>query len=85
MTRFLGTEVEFGSDVDEIVFPEGSAEMPLVEADHRLNKILSRVCEDTLNARGSNVSALRVSVENALTPLLPHGTARAEVVAKSSE
>ena len=80
--RFLGTEVEFGSDVDEIVFPEGSAEMPLVEADHRLNKILSRVCEDTLNARGSNVSALRVSVENAVTPLLPHGTARAEVVAK---
>ena len=81
-TRFLGTEVEFGSDVDEIVFPEGSAEMPLVEADHRLNKILSRVCDDTLNARRSNVSALRVSVENALTPLLPHGTARAEVVAK---
>ena len=80
--RFLGSEVEFGSDVDEIVFPEGSAEMPLVEADHRLNKILSKVCDDTLNARGRNVSALRVSVENALTPLLPHGAARAEVVAK---
>jgi AraC-like DNA-binding protein/transcriptional regulator with XRE-family HTH domain len=81
-TRFLGTAVEFGSDVDEIVSPEGAAELPLVEADHRLSTILIKVCEDALSSRRRNVSALRVGVENALTPLLPHGAARAEVVAR---
>jgi AraC-like DNA-binding protein/transcriptional regulator with XRE-family HTH domain len=79
--RFLGTEVKFGADHDEIVFPEGAADLPLVEADPRLSKILMKVAEDTLNAGRSNVSDLRVSVENAITPLLPHGSARAETVA----
>ena len=81
--RVLGTEIEFGSDVDEIVFPTGSAELPLVDADKRLSKILLKVCEESLNARKSNVSALRIMVENTITPLLPHGTARADVVAEA--
>jgi AraC-like DNA-binding protein len=80
--RFLGNDVEFGSDVDEIRFPAGSAEWPLVEADQRLNKILRRVCDETLHARKSNTTAFRFSVENTISPLLPHGQARAEVVAK---
>jgi AraC-like DNA-binding protein len=80
--RFLGTEVDFGSDVDEIVFPPGSAELPLVDADPRLNKILIKVCEDTLNTRRSNNGTFRVLVENVITPLLPHGTVRADVVAR---
>ena len=80
--RFLGKDIEFGSDVDEIIFPAGSAEWPLVDADQRLNKILLKVCEESLNARKSNTSAFRISVENIISPLLPHGQARAEVVAK---
>jgi AraC-like DNA-binding protein len=81
-TRYLGTEIDFSSKVDEIVFPAGSAELALVNADPRLNRILLKVCEESLKTRRSNVSPLRVMVENALTPLLPHGTARAEVVAR---
>ena len=65
------------------MFPTGSAELPLVDADKRLSKILLKVCEESLNARKSNVSALRIMVENAITPLLPHGTARADVVAQA--
>jgi AraC-like DNA-binding protein len=80
--RFLGKDIEFGSDVDEIIFPAGSAKWPLVDADRRLNKILLKVCDETLSARKSNVSALRVTVENIVAPLLPHGHARADVVAK---
>jgi len=41
--RILGTEVAFGSEVDEIVFPPGAPELPLVNADPRLNKILVEV------------------------------------------
>ena len=84
--RILGTEVAFGSEVDEIVFPSGAPELPLVDADPRLNKILVEVSEDALSARqraaGTNVGPVRILVENAVTSLLPHGRARADMVAK---
>ena len=80
--RFLGENIEFGSDVDEIVFPEGSMELPLVGADPRLNKILLKVCDEALAAHSGNASAFRVTVENTMGPLLPHGEARVDVVAK---
>jgi AraC-like DNA-binding protein len=80
--RFLGRCVEFGSEVDEIVFPAGSADWPLVEADQRLNKILRKVCDETLHDRKRNTGAFRFTVENTIAPLLPHGQARAEVVAR---
>jgi AraC-like DNA-binding protein len=79
--RFLGKEIEFGSDADEIGFPAGAAEWALVNADQRLNKILLKVCEEALNARKRHNGALRVTVENIIAPLLPHGQAHAHVVA----
>ena len=47
-----------------------------------MNKILLKVCEESLNARKSNAGAFRITVENAIAPLLPHGQAQAHVVAK---
>ena len=83
--RILGTEVAFGSEVDEIVFPPGAPEFLLVDADPRLNKILVEVGEGAVSAReravGTNVGPVRILVENAVTPLLPHGRARADMVA----
>ena len=84
--RILGTEVAFGSDIDEIVFPSGASEFLLVDADPRLNEILVEAAEAALSTRhrtvGTNVGPVRVLVENAVTPLLPHGRARADMVAK---
>jgi AraC-like DNA-binding protein len=80
--RFFGKEIEFGSKVDEIVFPTGSEKWPLVDADPRLNKILLKVCDQSLDTRRSNAGAFRAKVENIIAPLLPHGHARVEVVAK---
>ena len=65
-----------------IRFPRGSAEWALVNADARLNKILLKVCEESLNARKSNTGPFRIAVENAISPLLPHGQAQANIVAK---
>ena len=62
--RFLGKDIEFGSDADEIDFPTGSAEWALVDADPHLNKILLKVCEESLNARKNNTAAFRTTVEN---------------------
>jgi AraC-like DNA-binding protein len=78
----LGNALEFGADADEINFPTGSAEWALVDADARLNKILVKVCEESLSSRKSKTGGLRVTVENAISPLLPHGQARVNVVAR---
>jgi AraC-like DNA-binding protein len=78
----LGKGLEFGSDADEIEFPGGSADWVLVHADERLNKILLKTCEESLHSRKSNTSGLRVTVENTISPLLPHGQAKMNVVAK---
>jgi AraC-like DNA-binding protein len=78
----LGKGLEFGSDADEIEFPGGSAGWALVHADARLNKILLKTCEESLHSRKSNTSRLRVTVENTISPLLPHGQAKMNVVAK---
>ncbi len=71
--RILGKDVEFGGNADEIVFPAGSAEWVLFDADARLNKILRKTCEESLNARNSKRSSFRIAVENAVTPLLRGG------------
>jgi AraC-like DNA-binding protein len=78
---FLGKDVEFASDADEIDFPAGSAEWALVNADARLNKILLKTCEETLSSRKRNSGSLRAAVENTIPSLLPHGQAKAKVVA----
>jgi AraC-like DNA-binding protein len=78
----LGKDLEFGSDADEIDFPAGSAKWTLVDADARLNKILLKTCEESLSPRKSNTGRFRTAVENAISPLLPHGQAKASIVAK---
>jgi AraC-like DNA-binding protein len=78
----LGKDLEFGSDADEIDFPAGSAEWTLVDADARLNKILLKTCEESLSPRKSNTGRFRTAVENSISPLLPHGQAKAIIVAK---
>jgi AraC-like DNA-binding protein len=80
--RFLGGDIEFGGNADEIVFPAGSADWALVDADRRLNKILLKTCEESLDARNSKRGSVRIKVENTIAPLLPHGQAHADVVAK---
>jgi AraC-like DNA-binding protein len=79
---FLGCEVEFGSAVDEVVFPSAVKLMPIVSADPYLNQLLLKYCEEALAHRGANGTTLRSNVENAITPLLPHGKANADEVAR---
>jgi AraC-like DNA-binding protein len=77
----LGKDVEFGGNADQIDFPPGSAQWRLVDADPRLNKILLKTCEESLNARSDKRGSFRMVVENTVAPLLPHGRAHADVVA----
>jgi AraC-like DNA-binding protein len=82
LMSFLGCEIEFSSDMDEIVFPETVKLMPIGTYDPYLNKLLIRYCEESLDRRGPERTTLRSSVENAMAPLLPHGKARAVEIAR---
>jgi AraC-like DNA-binding protein len=79
---FLGCEIEFGADTDEIVFPGALRLMPVVSADPHLNEMLIKYSEEALAHRRAKPAALRSSVENAIAPLLPHGKAGAGEIAR---
>lgn len=79
---FLGCEIEFGSDVDEIAFPQSVGPMPIESADHHLNDLLVTYCEDALAHRTPGGGSLRSIVENVIAPLLPHREARVEEIAR---
>jgi AraC-like DNA-binding protein len=82
LENFFGCKIEFGADADQIIFDKEATQLRLVGADPYLNETLLRYCEQALTQRRSNVSSLRTMVENAVTPLLPHGKARLDAVAR---
>jgi AraC-like DNA-binding protein len=83
MARFVGRKVEFGADADEFALNLDARELPLVHADTRLNDLLLKYCEAALADRRGDKSQLRTKVENAISPLLPHGRVLVEDVARS--
>jgi AraC-like DNA-binding protein len=78
----FGCEIEFGSAVDQVVFPAAVALMPIGSADSHLNELLMKYCEEALAHRAPSHAGLRSSVENAMAPLLPHGNANAVEIAR---
>jgi AraC-like DNA-binding protein len=81
LDAFLGVNAEFGAPVDEILLPADIKDMPVVGADPYLNDLLVRFCEEALARRVSRSGPVRIRVENALAPLLPHGNARMSEIA----
>jgi AraC-like DNA-binding protein len=82
LARLLGRPAVFGADADEIAFEKAAKDMPLVSADRYLNELLTTYCEEALARRRTGRGTLRSEVENAVVPLLPHGTARADQIAR---
>jgi AraC-like DNA-binding protein len=80
--EFFGERVEFGATVDEISFDSTIKHMPIVSADPYLNKLLIAYCEEALPRRPTNRGSFRSRVENSIVPLLPHGEARADEIAR---
>jgi AraC-like DNA-binding protein len=82
LEKFFGCRIEFGADTDQIIFDKETAQLHLVDADPYLSEILLHYCEQALAHLRSNASSLRITIENAITPLLPHGEARLDAVAQ---
>jgi AraC-like DNA-binding protein len=81
MAACFGCELVFGSDVDEIEYAALSSRLPIASADSYLNKLLLKYCEEALSSRQLKATSWCLAVENALTPLLPHGQGRLSEVA----
>ena len=79
---FLGVDVEFGAEVDEIAFPAAVRDLPVVSADSYLNNLLVAYCEEALAQRTPGGGATPSDVENVIAELLPHGKARIDHVAR---
>jgi AraC-like DNA-binding protein len=77
----MGCEVAFGANVDEITFPGTIKQLPVVNADPYFNKLLVKYCEDMRSKQSSGRGTFRIVVENAISPLLPHGRAHADEIA----
>ena len=73
----LGDDISFGARRDVLVFPGTVKDLAVVSADPYLNRLLVAYCEDALSHRMTKRGAVRLDVENAIIPLLPHGNAHA--------
>jgi AraC-like DNA-binding protein len=81
--KAFGCKVEFGSHVDEVIYPRTANSMATVNADTYLNSLLVKYCEEALSNRRVHSDAWRLKVENAIVPLLPHGQAKIGEIAKT--
>lgn len=79
---FIGCDMAFRADVDEILLPEHVNSLPVVGADQHLHQLLVRYAEDALAEQTLPGPDLRPRVERAIAPLLPHGHAKASTVAR---
>jgi AraC-like DNA-binding protein len=79
--KFFGCDVAFGSGTDEIAFSSTMRPTPLASADSFLNALLIAQCEHT-RANRLRPAELRISLENEIVPLLPHGNAQAPAIAR---
>jgi AraC-like DNA-binding protein len=81
LRKHFGCAVDFGSSVDQVTFPKMIGRMPVSGADPYLNKLLRRYCDEARAVRQTNVSPLRLSIENIIVPLLPHKKIRSDEIA----
>jgi AraC-like DNA-binding protein len=79
--KFMGCDVVFGANVDEITFPGTIKQVPIVNADPYLNKLLVKYFEEMRSHQTCGRGTFRIAVENAIAPLLPHGRAQLDEIA----
>ena len=80
--NFFGCGVTFGATDDQLCFSSSIKELPIAHADSYLNELLTGYCEQALADRETRQSPFALSVENAVTLLLPHGNAGANEIAR---
>jgi AraC-like DNA-binding protein len=79
---FFASDVEFGADADEIIFPKTFASLPSVGAATHLNKLLRQYADEALARKPNARDSVRTDVQRVIPQLLPHGKAKTSEVAR---
>jgi AraC-like DNA-binding protein len=79
---FLGCEVTYGADVDEIILPAQVNTLPMIGTDPYLHEMLVQYADEALANRTPERTSVRSKVEHVIGPLLPNGKAKASTIAK---
>jgi AraC-like DNA-binding protein len=83
LSAYFGCAVQFGAEADRATVDPALRDIELVSADAYLNELLIAYGDEALARRAANRASFRSQVENAMVPLLPHGTMRAGEIARS--
>jgi AraC-like DNA-binding protein len=83
LEKYFGCRIEFGADADQVIFDKKVKQLRLVGADPYLNAVLLDYCKQALAYRRARADPLRITIENAISHLLPHGKARLDAVART--
>ena len=79
---YLGGDIRFAAPADDISFDAAIGDASIASADPYLNKLLVGYYEDTITRRRAVRGSTRLTVENAIVPLLPHGEVRIGEIAR---
>jgi AraC-like DNA-binding protein len=82
VSKYFGCKIIFGAETDRICLDKSARQLAVIGADPYLSHILLDYCEQALANRRSNASSLHTKIENAITPLLPHGDASFNEIAR---
>jgi AraC-like DNA-binding protein len=82
LKSLFGCNVAFGSDRDEVAYAQPLKNTAVVNGDPHLNTLLVKYCEEALSDRRVGSDTWQLNVENAITPLLPHGQASMAEIAQ---
>jgi AraC-like DNA-binding protein len=82
ISSYFGCDAEFGANVDEVLFAREVSQLPVVNADPFLNRLLVKLCEEAVAYRSVSRGSIRTQVENAIAASLPHGNAHVASIAR---
>ena len=80
--NFFGCDVTFGATDDQLSFSSTIEDLTVIQADSYLNELLIEYCDEALTDRDAQQNPFALSVENAITLLLPHGKTGAHEIAR---
>jgi AraC-like DNA-binding protein len=82
LNAFLGRNVMFGAEADEVAFAGSVKDLPVVSGDPYLHELLIQYCEEALSHRHTSQSKLRSHLENEIVQLLALGKAQMGEIAR---
>ena len=80
--KYFSCDVEYGAPSDSILFARRARDLPIMNSDPYLNRLLVDCCEQAMRQLRRRQAPFESIVENGIATLLPHGEASMSAVAR---